>query len=72
VRFAGLIGSSLGYKEKVYEIAEGTTINELLEAVGLPVDPSWTMVGVNGVIRDKKTVLKDGDELLVMPVGGGG
>ena len=72
VRFNGLIGASLGYKEKLFEISEGMTIKELLEMIVLPVKSNWTFVSVNGVIKDKKTVLEDGDKLVILPICGGG
>jgi molybdopterin converting factor small subunit len=72
VKFFGLIAAGLGYKEKEYDITEGSTINKLLGEIKLPVDAAWVVVSVNGKVKDKSSILKDGDELLVLPVGGGG
>ncbi len=71
-RFSGLIAASLGCKEKSVDVPDGLTIQQVLEQIGLPVKRHWTVTSVNGVVRPKDTVLRDGDQLFVAPVGGGG
>lgn len=72
IRLSGLLASSAGYKGADKEIEEGTTAGELFVALGIKVSGDWVRISVNGVLRDRKHVLKDGDEILYFPVGGGG
>jgi len=72
VRLTGLLASSAGFREKVFDLSEGTTISEVFTLINLPVSGAWTKSSVNGKLKDKNYVLKDGDELLFFPVGGGG
>jgi molybdopterin converting factor small subunit len=43
-----------------------------MKIIELPVSGAWTRSSVNGKLRDRNYVLKDGDELFIFPVGGGG
>lgn len=72
VKLTGILAASAGYREKVFELPEGTTIGETLKLINLPVSGAWTKSSVNGNVREKNYVLKNGDELLFFPVGGGG
>lgn len=72
IRLSGLLASSAGYKGAEKEISDGTTAGELFIKLGIPVSGDWVRISVNGVLRDRKHVLKDGDEILYFPVGGGG
>ncbi|WP_341428258.1 MoaD/ThiS family protein [Caloramator quimbayensis] len=67
-----MIASGLGYKEKEFELKEGTTIKELLEIMKFPIKTEWIVVSVNGRVKDKSSILIDNDEVLILPVGGGG
>jgi sulfur carrier protein ThiS len=67
-----LIAASLGTREKWIEITEHTRIQDVLALCAIPVDLRWTVTSVNGVVKSKNTVLKEGDELFIFPVGGGG
>nr|WP_278305566.1 MoaD/ThiS family protein [Caloramator quimbayensis] len=72
VKLSGIIASGLGYKEKEFELKEGTTIKELLEIMKFPIKTEWIVVSVNGRVKDKSSILIDNDEVLILPVGGGG
>jgi molybdopterin converting factor small subunit len=72
IRLSGLLASSAGCKEMDKEIGDGTTAGELFIKLGIPVSGDWVRISVNGVLKDRKHVLKDGDEILYFPVGGGG
>lgn len=72
VKFSGYIAASLGYREKTMEIEPSGTVQDLLTKLELPVSQSWIAVSIGGRLRDRRTVLKEGDEVLVLPLGGGG
>lgn len=72
VKLSGYLAASLGAREKNLELLEGATIKDALNALNLPVSQSWIAVSQGGRLKDRTTVLKDGDEILVMPLGGGG
>ncbi len=72
IRLSGLLASAAGYKRIVIEIGEGATTGEVFMTLGIPVSGDWVRISVNGVLKDRKHVLKDGDEILYFPVGGGG
>ncbi|MGD9569863.1 MAG: MoaD/ThiS family protein [Sedimentibacter sp.] len=72
VKLTGLLAASAGFREKTIDLPEGTNIGETLKFINLPVSGSWTKSSVNGRLCEKGYVLKDGDELLFFPVGGGG
>ncbi len=53
------------------EVAQGTTIRELLESRGVP-ENGWWMAAVNDQVVDAETALREGDLVEVFdPVGGG-
>ncbi|MZQ99602.1 MAG: hypothetical protein GT601_18190, partial [Acidaminobacter sp.] len=56
----------------IVELKAAGTVQDLLTLLTLPVSQSWIAVVIDGKIRDKRTLLKEGDEVLVMPLGGGG
>lgn len=72
VKFSGYIAASLGYREKSVELEPSSTVRDLLGLLELPVNKSWVAVSIGGKLRDRTTVLKDGDQVLVLPLGGGG
>lgn len=72
IRLKGLLAASAGFKERIIELPEGTTIGDTITLIDLPVSGTWTRSSVNGRLRDKNHVLQDSDELLLFPVGGGG
>lgn len=72
VTCSGYIAAGLGYREAEFELREGSTVQDLLEGMKLPVSLSWVAVSIDGKIRDKRLVLNEGDQVLVLPLGGGG
>jgi len=72
IRLSGLLAASVSFNERMMELPEGTTIAEAMKIIELPVSGAWTGSSVNGKLRDRNYVLKDGDELFIFPVGGGG
>lgn len=72
VKFSGYIAASLGYRETVVDLEPASTVRDLLVRLELPVNKSWVAVSIGGKLRDKTTVLKEGDQVLVLPLGGGG
>ncbi|MZQ99376.1 MAG: hypothetical protein GT601_17050 [Acidaminobacter sp.] len=71
VKFSGYIAASLGCREKTMEIETSGTVQDLLTKLNLTVSQSWIAVSIGGKLRDRRTVLKEGDEVLVLPLGGG-
>jgi molybdopterin converting factor small subunit len=53
------------------ELAEGTTIGELITRLELP-STEVKVVFVNGIVRDTGHTLVDGDEVGIFPPVGGG
>ena len=72
IKFSGYIAASLGYRDKTIETEPSTTVQDLLLMLDLPVSHSWISVSIGGKLRDRKTLLKEGDEVLILPLGGGG
>jgi len=72
VKFSGYIAASLGYRERTIELEPSSTVQDLLSILVLPVSQCWVSVSIGGKLRDRKTLLKEGDEVLVLPLGGGG
>lgn len=72
VKLIGLLAASAGFREKTFDVPEGTTVGETLKLINLPVSGAWTKSSINGRLCEKSHVLKYGDELLFFPVGGGG
>lgn len=72
IKLNGLLAASTGFNERLMDLPEGTTVAEAMKIIELPVSGAWTRSSVNGKLREKNHVLKDGDELLFFPVGGGG
>lgn len=60
---------------RVFDVAEGTTVEEILGLAGLPDDDAIrgeVTVGLNGGLGKRDTVLNDGDEVLLFsPMEGG-
>lgn len=72
IELTGLLAASANFREKIIDMPDGATIAEVLKIINLPVSGDWIKSSVNGKLRDKRYVLKDGDNLLFFPVGGGG
>ena len=53
------------------EVAEGTTVGQLLDHLRLPAD-EVKIVFVNNTVREAGHVLHDGDEMGIFPPVGGG
>jgi molybdopterin converting factor small subunit len=59
-------------RKEGWEVAEGTTIREVLEMLNLPEGLNIATL-VNGVhCREKETMLREGDALLLYPLVSGG
>ncbi len=56
---------------QITEVAEGTTITELLKSMELPID-KIKMIFLNGLHATGDEVLKDGDRVGVFPPVAGG
>ena len=54
-----------------YELADGATVMTLVDALGVP-DELANIVIVSGENTDPKHVLKDGDEVILIPPLAGG
>lgn len=72
IKLTGLLAASVGFREKVIQFPDNITISEAIDFINLPVSGAWTKSSVNGHLQNKSYVLKEGDELLLFPVGGGG
>jgi molybdopterin converting factor small subunit len=72
VKFPGPIGTGTGYTEKEFDVPQGTTVRELLDMMKLQKKSSNVTASVNGFMRDKATVLKENDKVLILPIVGGG
>ena len=71
LRMVGYLKAYAGKDELEIDIPERTNILELLE--NYKIKPGEVMcASVNGNWVDKETLLHDGDELLLMPLAGGG
>ncbi len=58
-------------RKAVIEVAEGSTVREVMSRLGIPGDVSRILM-VNGRLAREDTVLKDGETLsLVPPLAGG-
>ena len=49
----------------------GSTVADLLDQYGIPVDKAHIIV-VNRQKADPETIFKDGDEVRILPLAGGG
>ena len=59
-------------EDEQLDIADGATIEDVLRALGVPVE-SVQVFTVNGSLeRDRNRVLSDGDDLSVLPPAVGG
>jgi molybdopterin synthase sulfur carrier subunit len=58
-------------KQAIIVVKKGATVNELLDKLKIPSDMT-NVVMVNGVQRDKRAILNEGDVISVFPpiVGG--
>jgi sulfur carrier protein ThiS len=58
-------------QKQIMEVKEGTTVNELLQQLGVPAD-AVKLIFLDGLHSDGDSVLKDGIRLTVFPPVGGG
>ena len=74
VKYFGLVGEAAGKQEEVLEFLEGISAAELLtklvEKYNIP-DAESVQIAVNQNL-DKNAVLKDGDEVALLPPFAGG
>ncbi|MCX7965569.1 MAG: MoaD/ThiS family protein, partial [Syntrophorhabdaceae bacterium] len=59
------------FSEKRYEVAQGTTVGELIKVLDIPYE-QVSIIFVNGKHARFDTVLNDGDEVSIFPPIGGG
>ena len=55
----------------IMDVAEGTTVNELLRQLGVPIQ-SAKLIFLDGIHSDLEAELKEGNRLGVFPPVGGG
>ena len=77
LKFFSIIREIVGSKEMPMEISPGMTVEGLLEELlnrypGLEPYERSLMVAVNRDFADVSTILKEGDEVALMPPIGGG
>lgn len=69
----GPLAERLGGREHTYELLENTSVEGLIEHVGLYEWISFGLtVAINGERCDVNTVLSDGDEVALLPPVSGG
>ena len=73
VKFVSVFAERLG-KERVYELDENATVEDLVELVSRELEEvrSKGVVYVNYRFPKEGQVLNDGDEVLIMPLYAGG
>jgi len=73
VKVTGPVVLPSGNTRTTVELEEGSTVAEVIEAVGFPAAQArFFRAAVGGEVAGSHTVLKDGDEVtLMVPVGGG-
>jgi len=72
VTLTGMLAASMKYKQKTVEISENTTVKMLVKQLELTIDSEWLAVSVNGYLKDRWTLLKDGDNVFITSAGGAG
>lgn len=73
VKFVSIFAEKMG-KEKIYELRDDATIEDLVEAIAGELEEVKTkgIVYVNYRFPQEKQILREGDEVLVMPLFAGG
>lgn len=73
VKFASIFAEKMG-REKIYELRDDATIEDLVEAIASELEEVKTkgIVYVNYRFPQEKQILREGDEVLVMPLFAGG
>jgi molybdopterin converting factor small subunit len=73
VKFVSVFAEKLG-KQRVYELDDSATLKDLIEVIAheLPDVKAKGVFYVNYRFADENQVLRDGDEVLVMPLFAGG
>lgn len=59
-----------GQHPRTFDLAEGTTIGDVIAMLGLPHEPR--VIFVNGRHAEESQVLKEGDRLAIFPPVAGG
>jgi sulfur carrier protein ThiS len=70
IRLISYLSNIAGYKEKMIKLDEPTKIRELISFPTLPEDRIIILVNERGAKLD--TIVRDSDEIKVLPVVGGG
>jgi sulfur carrier protein ThiS len=71
VGFLATMGLPSGFKGGQVTLQDGATIEDLLATVGVPT-PTQHLIVRAGQLADLNNILRDGDEIeLVPPIGGG-
>ncbi len=71
VKLAGGLVHTLGFSERELELLPGTTVAELLDAIGID-HARPVIVGRDGWAIDLAEEVREGDRILVSPVFSGG
>jgi molybdopterin converting factor small subunit len=73
VKFVSIFAEKMG-REKIYELRDDATIEDLVEAIAGELEEVKTkgIVYVNYRFPQEKQILREGDEVLVMPLFAGG
>jgi len=73
VKFISVFAEKMG-KERVYDLDDGATLKDLVEVIAREIEDvkSKGVFYVNYRFADENQILKDGDEILVMPLFAGG
>jgi len=73
VKFISVFAEKMG-KERTYELSDEATVEDLVDIISRELEEVKTrgVVYVNYRFPQEKQVLRDGDEVLVMPLYAGG
>ncbi len=73
VKFISVFAEKMG-REKIYELNNNATIEDLIEIISRELEDVKTrgVVYINYRFPKEKQVLNDGDEVLIMPLFAGG
>jgi|GEM_PF-1129031 len=72
IEVSGLIEKSLGFKSKVLDIPEQTSVNALIQLLDIQINQSWLVISVNEQSVSKQSVLSEKDKVKILPICGGG
>jgi molybdopterin converting factor small subunit len=73
VKFVSIFAEKMG-REKIYELRDDATVEDLVEAIASELEEVKTkgIIYVNYRFPQEKQILREGDEVLVMPLFAGG